>query len=101
MRQLARTWIEAEREYYQLSPARAIRRLNKELATRFTHSRVSEWKRGKHQPSSLVLSVLLYRSLPWILETAGVSVSDGQLARVDDALWLRVRRRGKTVHVMR
>ena len=101
MKQLVRTWIEAERDYYKLSPARAIRRLNKELATHFTHSRVNEWKRGKHHPSSLVLSVLLYRSLPWVLEAAGVSVSEGQMAQVDDALWVRTRRRGKIVHLMR
>src|SRR5258706_16438009 len=101
MRQLARSWLEAERKYYELSLAQAIRQLNEELGTHYTHSRVSEWKRGKHRLSAVAVSVLLYRSLPWILQTAGVSVSEDQMARIDDALWVRVRRRGKTIHVMR
>ena len=52
-----------------------------------THSRVSEWKRGKYCPQPAVLSEMLYRAFPWILDTAGVQATKAQMDQVDNMLW--------------
>ena len=87
VRQLVASWLLAEREYYGNTPAQALRELNEALGLLTTHSRVSEWRRGVYVPSAEVLSEMLHRSLPWLLEQAGVPVDPNKLGALNRLLW--------------
>ena len=87
MRQLVSSWIEAEKRGYRNSVAEAIRLLNKECDMSLTHSRLSEWRRGKYTPSPEALSQMLYRVLPWALMKVGLKATDAQLDALEDLLW--------------
>jgi hypothetical protein len=87
MRQLVDSWIEAERMGYGNTLANAIKILSQECGIRLTHSRVSEWRKGKYTPSPKVLSHMLYRVYPWALRRAGLHASDAQLDMIEDLLW--------------
>jgi len=87
MRRLVESWIKAEKYYYGNTQAQAIAHLNKRLKLSITHSRVSEWKRGKYCPSAKALSEMLWRTLPWTLGEAGLKVTDEQQNQIDISLW--------------
>jgi len=87
MRRLVESWVEAEKYYYGNTQAQAIQRLIKVTKQRITHSRVSEWRRGKYCPSAKVLSEMLWRTLPWTLEKTGVNITDVQQHEIDISLW--------------
>ncbi len=95
MQKLVESWIRAEKERYGNSLAAALRRMNDQLDTAITHSRVSEWRRGVYVPSQEVLSALLYRTLPWALEKAGVEMSLAQWRTLEELLWVVGERDGK------
>lgn len=86
MKRLVKSWVEAEKSYGD-SLAEAIRVLNEERGMHVTHSRVSEWRRGVYTPSPLVLSHMLYQSLPWLLEEAEITVSKAQLHALERLIW--------------
>ena len=88
MKRLVESWGKAEKNYYGNTQAQAIARLNKTLKLRITHSRVSEWKRGKYHPSALVLSEMLWRTLPWTLWIAALDISPTQQNQIDACLWV-------------
>lgn len=98
MRRLVESWIQAEEECYGNSRAAAIRRLNETRGLSITKSRVSEWRRGVCVPSQVVLSQMLFRTLPWALQQAGIEVSDEQLSQLERRLWVAEERDGQ-VHV--
>ena len=87
MRRLVESWIEAEKYYYDNTQAQAIAHLNKRLKLRISHSRLSEWRRGKYCPSAKALSEMLWRTLPWTLGKAGLKVTDEQQNEIDICLW--------------
>jgi len=87
MRRLVESWIEAEKCYYGNTQAQAIAHLNKRLKLRITHSRLSEWKRGKYRLSAKAFSEILWRTLPWVLGEAGLKVTDAQQNEIDISLW--------------
>ena len=60
-----------------------------------THSRVGEWRRGVYVPSQVVLSQMLFRTLPWALKQAGVTVSQEQLASLTERFWIAIERDGQ------
>lgn len=95
MRQLVSSWVEAEKNGYGKTLAGAIRELNKECDIRLTHSRVSEWRKGKYTPTPRVLSQMLYRVLPWALMKAGIKATDPQLDALEDLLWCVKMRKGE------
>ncbi len=88
MKQLVASWIKAEKYYYGNTQAQAIRLMIEATGQRITHSRVSEWKRGKYCPSANVLSEMLWRTLPWALGQANLSISAEQQDRIDTKLWV-------------
>ncbi len=88
MKRLVESWITAERERYGNSQHKAINQLNHALEMNVTHSRVSEWRRGVHRPSVIVISHMLYRALPWALENAGLNASPQQRQALDELLWV-------------
>ncbi len=88
MRRLVETWVKAEKEYHGLSQAQAIKRLGETVDANITHSRLSEWRRGRYCPNPVVLSEMLYRALPWILKQAGISATPKQLDLADRLLWV-------------
>lgn len=96
MRRLVSSWIAAERELYGNSLAEAIRRMNDKRGCRVTHSRVSEWRRGVYVPSQVAISQMLYRTLPWALEKAGIHATKDQ-RRALEALLGYVRERWATL----
>lgn len=87
MKQLVEIWLKAEKHYYGYTQARAIRRMMEMTGQRITHSRVSEWKRGKYCPSATVLSEMLWRTLPWALGQADLYVSPEQQDKIDTKFW--------------
>jgi hypothetical protein len=88
MRQLVNSWIAAERELHQKSLAEAIRRMNDKRGCRLTHSRVAEWRRGVYVPSQVAISQMLYRTLPWALEKAGIQATNDQMRALESLLWI-------------
>lgn len=88
MRRLVESWIQAEREHHGNSLAAAIRRVNEKCGTKLTRSRVSEWRRGVYVPSQVILSQMLFRTLPWALEQAGIAASQPQFLELEKLLWL-------------
>jgi hypothetical protein len=50
-------------------------------------SRLSEWRRGKYTPTPKVASQMLFDTLPWAMEKAGISVTREQQDALDDLLW--------------
>lgn len=95
MRQLVDSWITAEREFHGKTLAEAIRRMNDKLGYRVTHSRVSEWRRGIYVPSQVAISQMLYRTLPWALEKAGIPVTEAQRRALQSLLWITCEKDGK------
>lgn len=87
MRQLVSSWVEAEQHGYGNTLGAAIRELNKECRISLTHSRLSEWRRGKYTPSPNVLSQMLYRVLPWALLKVQIRATDPQLDALEDLIW--------------
>ena len=87
MRRLVASWVEAEKEYHGLTRSQAIERLSDVVGINVTHSRLSEWCRGKYCPQPAVLSEMLYRAFPWILGTAGIQATKAQMDQVDNMLW--------------
>ncbi|MBI3987033.1 MAG: hypothetical protein HY343_08945 [Lentisphaerae bacterium] len=95
MKRLVESWIEAEKSRGN-SLAAAIRRLNESRRMHVTHSRVSEWRRGIHAPSHVVLSYMLCRTLPWALGQVGLDVSAEQLNDLSGLFWqIRKQRDGR------
>jgi hypothetical protein len=88
MRRLVESWIRAESEHYGNNLAAAIRRMNEKRGTKLTHSRVAEWRRGIYTPSQLVLSQMLYRTLPWALKQAGIAVPAPQFSALEKLIWI-------------
>lgn len=88
MRRLVESWIEAEQDFHGNTLAAAIKRMNEARDMRLTHSRVSEWRRGVYVPSPVVLSQMLYRTLPWALKQAGIAVSAAQFSELVKRLWV-------------
>ena len=95
MRQLVDSWIVAERELYGKTLAEAIRRMNDKLGCRVTHSRVSEWRRGVYVPSQVAISQMLYRTLPWALEKAGIRATEDQRRALQALLWITLEKDGQ------
>lgn len=87
MRNLVESWIAAEKSYGH-STAEAIKLLNETIASKVTHSRVSEWRRGVYAPSLTALSFMLYRALPWVLREAGIEMTDEQRRAVEGRIWI-------------
>lgn len=88
MRRLVESWIQAEKAYHGNNLAAAIRRMNERREMCVTHSRVSEWRRGVYVPSQVVLSHMLYRTLPWALEEAGIPAGSEQYRALQGLLWI-------------
>ena len=97
MRQLVASWLQAEREYHGNTQAQAIQGLNDALGLRIRHSRVAEWHRGVYTPSIEVVSEMLFRAMPWVLEQAGVAADRDQLSALDRLLWVHKEKRGKVL----
>jgi hypothetical protein len=95
MRQLVKSWIAAERELYGKPLAEAIRRMNDKRGCRVTHSRVSEWRRGIYVPSQVAISQMLYRTLPWALEKAGIRATNDQMRALESLLWISFEKDGQ------
>lgn len=96
MRQLVASWVQAERELHGNNLAQALRKLNGWLGTSYTHSRVSQWKRGIYTPQPKVLSLMLRRALPWMLKQSGTAVSAAQLAALIRLIWVVSVENGET-----
>lgn len=94
MRQLVKSWIEAEKAR-GLSLGEAIDLLNEKREMHVTYSRVAEWRRGVYVPSQVVLSYMLYRTLRWLLVEAGISVTDKQYQLLVKLLWELYEQEGK------
>ena len=88
MRRLVASWIRAEQDYHGNTLAAAIRQMNETLGTTLNHSRVREWERGHYAPSQTTLSALLYRTLPWALQQAGIAVSEEQFHELEKLVWI-------------
>lgn len=95
MRRLVESWIRAEREYHGNSLAAAIRRLNETRGFTVTHSRVSEWRRGVYTPSQVIISAMLYRTLPWALGEAGIAAGEAQMDQLRCLLWRAIEKKGQ------
>jgi len=95
MQKLVESWIRAEKEHYGNTLAAAIRRMNDRLGAKVTHSRVSEWRRGIYVPSQEILSSMLFRTLPWAIEKAGIAVLPAQWRELEELLWVSVEQDGK------
>lgn len=87
MQRLVESWVRAEKERYGNTLAAAIRRMNEQLNTKVTHSRVAEWRRGVYTPSQQAISTMLYRTLPWALEQSGATMSAAQWRTLEELLW--------------
>jgi hypothetical protein len=87
MRQLVESWIAAEKTGYGNTLVQAIKELSQECGITLTHSRVGDWRRGKHTPSPKVLSHMLYRVYPWALKRAGLHASEAELDVIEGLLW--------------
>ncbi len=88
MRRLVESWIRAEKEHHGNSLAAAIRRMNEKRGTKLTHSRVAEWRRGVYVPEQLILSQMLYRTLPWAIKQAGIAAPAQQVSALEKLLWV-------------
>jgi hypothetical protein len=86
MKRMVESWVEAERSYGH-TPATALRQLNENLGTKYTHSRLSQWRRGVYTPAPSVLSRMLFRTLPWAIDEVGIEASDEQLQALDRYFW--------------
>ncbi len=86
MRRLVESWIAAEKAY-GFNLAEAIRQLNEDRGMALTHSRVAEWRSGKYAPSHQAISYMLYNTLPWAIEQAGIQATQAQLDALDELLW--------------
>jgi len=95
MRRLVESWVQAEKDYHGNTLAAAIKRMNEKRKMRLAPSRVSEWRRGIYTPSPIVLSQMLYRTLPWALEQAGIVVSNAQFTELVKRLWIVGEKDGK------
>ena len=95
MRRLVESWIEAERDHHGNRLAQAIRRMNEKRGGSLTHSRVSEWRRGVYVPSQVILSQMLYRTLPWALQRAGIAPSEAQYQELEKLLWMAQEKDGE------
>jgi hypothetical protein len=87
MRRLVESWIEAERSRGS-NLTDAIRLLNEALDSKVTHSRLSEWKRGRYVPKQEALSFILLRTLPWAIEQAGIRASEEQIRALEQLVWI-------------
>jgi hypothetical protein len=87
MKRLVDSWVQANLDGYGNTLAAAIRELNKECGLQLTHSRLSEWRKGKYTPSPEVISEMFYRVLPWALLRAGIKATDPQLDALEDLIW--------------
>lgn len=97
MRQLVKSWVDAEKEYHGLTLGEAIEKLNADLAMRANYSRVSEWKRGRYVPNPTALSWMLSRVLPWMLQKMGLDPTPEALDRMANLLWVREIKDGKRI----
>src|SRR4051794_33221162 len=98
MRQLVKSWIQAEKEYYGNNLSAAIKLLNRDCNTSVTHSRVSEWSRGVYRPSQTVLSLMLLRVLPWALHQATIAVTEEQMLALEEMFWITIAERGERLY---
>jgi hypothetical protein len=88
VKRLVDSWIEAERVIHGHNLASAIRRMNEKRGSSLTHSRVSEWRRGVFTPTPAVLSMMLFRALPWMLKEAGIDATPESYSRLEEFLWV-------------
>jgi hypothetical protein len=84
MKQLVNSWIEAEKNGYRNTLAGAIREISQECGIKLTHSRVSEWRKGKYTPSPKVIAYMLYKVYPWALLRVGITATESQLDGLED-----------------
>jgi len=96
MRRLVESWIQAEKEYHGNNLAAAIRRMNEKRGCHLMHSRVSEWRRGVYVPSQVVLSQMLFRTLPWALKNAGIAATKEQERRLEAFFWNIIEKDGQS-----
>lgn len=87
MRRLVESWIAAEKERYGNNLTAALKLLNDTLETTTTHSRVSEWRRGRYKPSQGAISLMLYRTLPWALNRSEIASTAAQIQQLEDLFW--------------
>lgn len=87
MKQLVRSWVEAEKDGYGHSQTEAIAYLSRECGITLNHSRLAEWRSGKHTPCPAVTSKMLHRVLPWALFKIGLKPSSPQLDSLEDLLF--------------
>jgi len=97
MRRLVESWLEAEREQHGNSLAQAIQRMNEKRGGSLTSSRVSEWRRGVYTPSQAILSRMLYRTLPWALQRAGIAASEAQYRELEKLIWVAEEKDGQMI----
>jgi len=95
MRRLVDSWIHAERESHGNTIAQALEGMKVELGSSTTHSRVAEWRRGVYVPSPQALSYMLNRTLPWVLQNAGIRVSPAQQRALEAKLWVSYEKDGE------
>ena len=88
MQKLAESWVRAEKEHHGKSLIQAIDELNETLGSQVNHSRVSEWRRGVYAPRQTVMSYLLNRALPWMLEQAGIVATKEQIQNLEALIWV-------------
>lgn len=96
MRRLVESWIAAEKREHGNSLGQAIARLNERRGMRVTYSRVAEWRRGVYVPSQVVLSQMLFHTLPWALKQVGITVSNTQMRGLEAKLWVTHEKDGKS-----
>ena len=87
MRRLVESWIQAENALHGNNLAAAVRHMNERRAMSVTASRVSEWRRGVYVPSQLVLSHMLFRTLPWALSKAGIANDPQEYQALEELIW--------------
>ena len=87
MKQLVASWIKAEQEWHRQSLAAAVARMNDTLGSVTTTSRVSEWRRGVYVPSTVTVSYMLSRTLPWAIKESAFPFTRDQHHMLAALLW--------------
>jgi hypothetical protein len=97
MRQLVNSWVEARKHGSEITLGTVIRELNAECGICADYSRLSEWKKGRYTPAPQTISQMLYDTLPWALNKAGINVTEEQQTALDELLWNFTMKDGKRV----
>lgn len=91
-------WLAASTTIYgshevDASQADAIRAMNAELGTRYTASRIGEWRRGDRVPSPQAMRYMAREAVAWVLRESGIStlrIEDDTLDQIADRLTVPV-----------